>query len=74
MKGVVALKPEYGDKVMEDELMEFCRLRLAGYKRPRSIDFVAELPKNTAGKIDKASLKGYYKDLYEQQGIKSALG
>jgi acyl-coenzyme A synthetase/AMP-(fatty) acid ligase len=68
------LRPEYGKKVMENELMEFCRLRLAGCKRPCSIDFVAELPKNTAGKIDKAGLKRYYKDFYEQQGIKPALG
>jgi long-chain acyl-CoA synthetase len=74
VKGVVALKPEYSDKTTEAELIEFCRPRLAGYKRPRSIDFVPELPKNAAGKIDKASLKRYYKDLYEQQGIKSALG
>jgi len=74
VKAVVALKPEFKDKVIEAELIEFCRPRLAGYKRPRSIDFVAELPKNAAGKIDKASLKKHYKALYEQQGIKSALG
>lgn len=74
VKGVVALKPEYKDTITEAELMEFCRPRLAGYKRPRSIDFIPELPKNAAGKIDKASLKRYYKDLYEQQRIKSTLG
>ena len=74
VKAVVALKPEFKDKVTEAELIEFCRPRLAGYKRPRSIDFVAELPKNAAGKIDKGSLKRHYKDLYERQGIKSVLG
>jgi acyl-CoA synthetase (AMP-forming)/AMP-acid ligase II len=74
VKAVVALKPEFQDKVGEQELIEFCKPRLAGYKRPRSIDFVAELPKNAAGKIDKGSLKRYYKELYEKQGIKSALG
>jgi acyl-CoA synthetase (AMP-forming)/AMP-acid ligase II len=74
VKAVVALKPEFKDKVNEAELIEFCRPRLAGYKRPRSIDFVAELPKNAAGKIDKGSLKRHYKELYERQGIKSALG
>jgi long-chain acyl-CoA synthetase len=55
-------------------LIEFCRPRLAGYKRPRSIDFVAELPKNGAGKIDKGNLKRTYKELYEKQGIQAALG
>ncbi len=74
VKAVVALKPDFENKVTEAELIEFCRPRLAGYKRPRSIDFVDELPKNAAGKIDKGSLKRHYKDLYEQQGIKSALG
>jgi acyl-CoA synthetase (AMP-forming)/AMP-acid ligase II len=74
VKAVVALKPEFIGKVDEAELIEFCRQRLAGYKRPRSIDFVAELPKNAAGKIDKGSLKRYYKDVYEEKGIKAALG
>jgi acyl-CoA synthetase (AMP-forming)/AMP-acid ligase II len=74
VKAVVALKPEFKDKVDEAALIEFCRPRLAGYKRPRSIDFIAELPKNAAGKIDKGSLKRHYKELYEQQGIKSAIG
>jgi acyl-CoA synthetase (AMP-forming)/AMP-acid ligase II len=74
VKAIVVLKEEFKDKISEAELIEFCRPRLAGYKRPRSIDFVAELPKNAVGKIDKASLKRYYKDLYEQQGIRSALG
>ncbi len=73
VKAVVALKPEFEGKVDEAELIEFCRPRLAGYKRPRSIDFVAELPKNAAGKIDKGSLKRYYKELYKEQGIAAAL-
>ena len=74
VKAVVALKPEFTGKVDEGDLIDFCRPRLAGYKKPRSIDFVAELPKNAAGKIDKGTLKRYYKDLYEKKGIKAALG
>jgi len=74
VKAVVALKPEFRDTLTEAELIEFCRPRLAGYKRPRSIDFIDELPKNAAGKIDKASLKRHYRDLYEKQGIQAALG
>ena len=74
VKAIVALKPGFEGKVNEAELIEFCRPRLAGYKRPRSIDFIPELPKNAVGKIDKGSLKRYYRDLYEQKGIKAALG
>lgn len=63
VKAVVALKPEFRDKVDEAALIEFCRTLLAGYKRPRSVDFVSELPKNAAGKIDKAGLKRHYREL-----------
>jgi non-ribosomal peptide synthetase component E (peptide arylation enzyme) len=38
---------------------------LAGYKKPRSIDFLTELPKNAVGKIDKARLKKHYKELID---------
>ncbi len=74
VKAVVALKPEFAGIVDEAELIEFCRPRLAGYKRPRSIDFIPELPKSAAGKIDKGSLKRYYRDLYEQKGRRTATG
>jgi acyl-CoA synthetase (AMP-forming)/AMP-acid ligase II len=36
------------------ELIGWCRSRMAGYKVPRSVEFVAELPLNAAGKVDKA--------------------
>jgi long-chain acyl-CoA synthetase len=65
VKAVIALKPGFNNAIDEAALIEFCRPRLAGYKRPRSIDFVAELPKNAAGKIDKAGLKKLYKEKYK---------
>ena len=40
-----------------DELIEFCRARLAGYKCPRSVLFVDELPKTTTGKIQRYRLR-----------------
>jgi acyl-CoA synthetase (AMP-forming)/AMP-acid ligase II len=64
VKAVVVLKPGSVGTVTEADLIEFCRARLAGYKKPRSVDFVDELPKNAAGKIDKASLKRFYKEKY----------
>ncbi|MFN8484919.1 MAG: AMP-binding protein [Anaerolineae bacterium] len=36
-----------------DELMEYCRARLAPYKKPREVRFVAALPRNAMGKIQK---------------------
>jgi long-chain acyl-CoA synthetase len=52
----VAFRP--GTSVAEEELVEFCKQRLSSYKYPRIFHFVAELPKNATGKIDKRQLKG----------------
>lgn len=40
-----------------DELRELCGSRLAGYKRPREIHMVDELPKTTTGKIQRFRLR-----------------
>jgi o-succinylbenzoate---CoA ligase len=37
--------------VTEAELRDFCRARLAGFKVPKAIEFVAELPRNAQGKL-----------------------
>jgi long-chain acyl-CoA synthetase len=50
-----------GRSITEAELIEFCRGRLANYKLPRSIEFVAgELPKGGTGKILKKELRERY--------------
>jgi acyl-CoA synthetase (AMP-forming)/AMP-acid ligase II len=45
----VALRP--GARVTDDELIEFCRVRLASFKKPELVRFFATLPKNALGKI-----------------------
>jgi o-succinylbenzoate---CoA ligase len=40
-----------GQQVDEAELREFCRERLAGFKVPKAIRFVEELPRNAQGKL-----------------------
>ena len=40
-----------------EELIDFCRDRLAGYKRPRRIELVDELPKTATGKIQRYKLR-----------------
>jgi len=55
---VVVTKKE--EKVTAQELMDFCRDKLAGYKRPRSIDFVNELPKSATGKILRRKVREPY--------------
>ena len=43
--------------VSEADLIEFCRERLAGFKRPRSVVFVDVLPRNVMGKVLKRDLR-----------------
>jgi acyl-CoA synthetase (AMP-forming)/AMP-acid ligase II len=44
----------------EADLLAWCRSRMAGYKAPRSVVFVSELPLNAAGKVDKPQLAAKY--------------
>jgi acyl-CoA synthetase (AMP-forming)/AMP-acid ligase II len=48
--------PKLGATVSEHDLVEHCRARLAGYKKPRSIRFVASLPRSHYGKVLRAQL------------------
>ena len=45
------------DDALAEELRQFVRERLAHYKCPRTIDFVAELPKTATGKIQRFKLR-----------------
>ena len=58
IKAVVSLVPER--EVTETELIDFCTDHIARYKRPKSVDFVEELPKNNYGKIVKRELRAKY--------------
>jgi benzoate-CoA ligase len=46
-----------GTDALVTELQALVRTRLAGYKSPRWVDFVAELPKTTTGKIQRFALR-----------------
>jgi long-chain acyl-CoA synthetase len=67
--------PEWGEQVkaivevtngatpsdaLGDELIEFCRERLAGFKCPRSVEFRHHLPRTEAGKLYKRLLRDEY--------------
>jgi acyl-CoA synthetase (AMP-forming)/AMP-acid ligase II len=52
--------PRDGHVVDPDELLRHCRTRLAGFKLPKSIDVVADLPRNATGKIQKKNLRAPY--------------
>ncbi|AZG15877.1 AMP-binding protein [Cupriavidus pauculus] len=58
VKAVVALWP--GRQASAAELIGHCRARIADYKSPRSVDFVAELPKNASGKLARKLVREQY--------------
>ena len=49
VKAFIQLKE--GESATEEEILEFCKERLAGYKRPRYIEFRKELPTSAVGKV-----------------------
>ena len=58
VKAAVVLKP--GMTATADEIIEFCKERLASYKKPQSVDFMDSLPKNAQGKILRRELRAPY--------------
>jgi len=50
------------------ELIEYCRARLAGYKKPSAVVVVDELPRNAAGKVLKRQLRDTYADVVTDAG------
>lgn len=55
---VIVLKK--GATAEQEEMIEFCKGRLAHYKAPKSVDFVESLPKNPQGKILKRKIRETY--------------
>ncbi|MBI5591645.1 MAG: long-chain-fatty-acid--CoA ligase [Deltaproteobacteria bacterium] len=58
VQAVVVLKN--GCHVTEEEMITYCKQRLAGYKCPKKIDFWDDLPKTTVGKIKRKDVKKHF--------------
>ena len=65
VKGIVVLKP--GQKATAEEIIRFCKDRIAHYKAPKSIDFMGALPRTGSGKIQKKGLRDKYWEGYEKK-------
>jgi long-chain acyl-CoA synthetase len=55
VKAIVAARP--GSDLAEGDIIEFCRGKLGGFKIPKSVDFVDELPRTPTGKVKKNVLR-----------------
>lgn len=58
VKAIVVLKTDA--TATAEEIMEFCKGRLGGFERPRSVDFIDALPRNPTGKVLKRQLREPY--------------
>jgi acyl-CoA synthetase (AMP-forming)/AMP-acid ligase II len=58
VQAVVVLRP--GPPVGEQELIEFCKERLAGYKCPKRIEFWEALPRTAVGKLLRRDVKARF--------------
>ena len=57
-RAIIVLKQ--GETATTEEIMEYCREKIASFKRPRSVVFVDELPRNPMGKVLKRLLREKY--------------
>jgi long-chain acyl-CoA synthetase len=55
------IEPAEGAKVAEEELIRWCAEELAGYKKPKHVVFMPELPKNSTGKVMKNELRALFR-------------
>jgi acyl-CoA synthetase (AMP-forming)/AMP-acid ligase II len=65
VKAIVVLKE--GQKATGQEIIQYCKHRIAHYKAPKSIDFIDVLPKTGSGKIHKKGLRDKYWEGYEKK-------
>jgi acyl-CoA synthetase (AMP-forming)/AMP-acid ligase II len=58
VNAIVVLKK--GETMKEEEVIECCKNHLASYKKPKSVEFVEDLPRNPSGKVLKTALREKY--------------
>jgi long-chain acyl-CoA synthetase len=61
VRAVVLLKPEHQpSEALAQEILAFARSALPGFKAPRGLDFVSDLPRSEAGKIQRNRVRAKY--------------
>jgi len=61
--------PKHGEKFAETDIIDFCRDKMAAYKRPKGVVFIAadEMPRTGTGKILHRKLREKYASFYEKE-------
>jgi acyl-CoA synthetase (AMP-forming)/AMP-acid ligase II len=58
VKAIVELKP--GKSLTEDDIRTRVAEKIASFKKPRSVEFVEEIPRTEDGETDRAAVKEKY--------------
>ncbi|MBW1983090.1 MAG: AMP-binding protein [Deltaproteobacteria bacterium] len=64
IKAFVVIKEEYKEKISETELKDWAKNEMAGYKWPRIIEFIDQIPRTAIGKVSRKELR----ELEEKKG------
>ncbi|OPX40515.1 MAG: long-chain fatty acid--CoA ligase [Deltaproteobacteria bacterium] len=64
VKAFVQLKP--GQEATEQEILDFCKDKMAGYKRPKAIEFRDELPTSVVGKVLRRVLRDEEREKHQK--------
>ncbi|MBW1984908.1 MAG: long-chain fatty acid--CoA ligase, partial [Deltaproteobacteria bacterium] len=51
------ITPKPGENLTEEEVISYCKEKLAAYKVPKIVEFMDELPKSTVGKVLRRQLR-----------------
>jgi fatty-acyl-CoA synthase len=65
VKALIVLRPEWRGRITEQEIISWCREKMAAYKVPRIVAFVEALPKSGSGKIQ-------WRELQEREMARAA--
>jgi len=57
---VAAVVAKPGQQLGKDDVVQYCADNLAGYKKPKRVEFLDELPKSAYGKILKRQLRDMF--------------
>ncbi|NVM27693.1 MAG: AMP-binding protein [Candidatus Helarchaeota archaeon] len=57
IKAFIKLRPEYKGKITEQEIIDWAKEEMAGYKWPRLVEFVETIPKTAVGKVFRRQLR-----------------
>jgi acyl-CoA synthetase (AMP-forming)/AMP-acid ligase II len=60
-----------GASITPGEVISFCKERMAGYKVPKKVLLVEDLPRTASGKVQKVKLREQFGDLYMTEGVQA---